>query len=155
MLLASGVFAFYFGGHFVVSWPLRVISLLLAAVAAVLEVFSLFKALPAKETYLGGDPVDLVNTGMYALCRHPGALWLAAFCPLLALGLGSTGLLSAGALAALLNILYVLFQDKVVFPRLIRGYAAYKKSTPFLIPTRTSISNAFAKRHQSGTKYEI
>lgn len=154
-LLMSGVFAFLTGGHFAVAWPLRVISLLLAAVAAVLEVISLFTALPAKETYLGGDPVALVDTGMYALCRHPGALWLAALSPLMALGLGSTGLLWAGVSAALLNILYVLFQDKVVFPRMIRGYAAYQKSTPFLIPTRKSIRSAFAKRLQSGTKHEI
>lgn len=146
LLLVSSVFALFSGERFLVAWPLRVILLVLAAFMAVLEIVSLFVALPAKETYLSQKPVVLVDTGMYALCRHPGALWLTTLYLMLSLGLGSTGLLWTGLLASMLNILYVLFQDTVVFPRMIPDYAEYKKRTPFVIPSRESIKNAFAAK---------
>ena len=45
------------------------------------------------------------------------------------------------------NFLYVYLQDRYIFPRYIRGYDDYKRSVPFLIPTRASLKKAFpAKR---------
>ena len=51
---------------------------------------------------------------------------------------GNTGA-AFSAVVVLLNILYVLFQDLYIFPRTFSNYAEYKKSTPFLIPSRGSI----------------
>lgn len=104
---------------------------------------ALFFALPAKEAYHGGG--QLVSTGWYALCRHPGALCFA----------GTTlclwGLLQTpGATVALLlwnaaEFFYVLWQDRFLFPRTIAGYEEYRRETPFLIPTAASLRAALTK----------
>ncbi|MDD3109530.1 MAG: hypothetical protein PHH32_02645 [Eubacteriales bacterium] len=149
LLIASLSFAVSSGHWLTVAFPLRVFFFLLAALAACLEAIALLLALPAGETYLGAGENALVDRGMYALCRHPGALWLPALLISLALALGSQGLLLAGVLASALNTLYVFYQDLWVFPKTIPGYAEYKKTTPFLIPTRASLKKALGTtRHR-------
>ncbi|MDD4080994.1 MAG: methyltransferase [Eubacteriales bacterium] len=149
LLIASLSLAAAAGHWFTVAFPLRVLFILLAALAAWLEAVSLFWALPARETYLGGRETALVDRGMYALCRHPGALWLPLLLLSLALALGSAGLLWAGAVASVLNAVYVLIQDRWVFPKTIPGYAEYQTATPFLIPTRASLKRALdTTRHR-------
>lgn len=141
-LIASLLLAVCSGHWFSVAVSLRAFFFLLAALAAWFEAAALVFAFPAGEIYLGGGENALADRGMYALCRHPGALWLPALLISLALALGSQGLLSAGALASALNTLYVFFQDRWVFPKTIPGYTEYRKTTPFLIPTRASLKKA-------------
>ena len=148
LFTASLAWGMALGSWFSVALPLRVLFFLLAALAALLEAVSLFGALPARETYLGQGETPLADRGMYALCRHPGALWLPALLLFLSLGLGSLGLLLSGALAAGLNVFYVWMQDRWVFPQTIPGYQNYRKHTPFLIPTRASVKKALATFRQ-------
>lgn len=107
-----------------------------------LLLYTLFFALPFSQTYTPHASVvspPLCTTGVYALCRHPGVLWLAGFYLSLWLALGSAALLSAFAVFTALDIAYAGFQDLCTFPRLLAGYAAYKTTTPFLLPNRRSI----------------
>lgn len=70
-------------------WPLRWLSLALAAAGLALLVHTLFFALPAGGSGVAPPPdgkLPLVDTGVFALCRHPGVLWL---------GLGYLGLWGA------------------------------------------------------------
>lgn len=104
----------------------------------VLLVYTLFFALPFQNTYIGpetGRPV--CDSGIYALCRHPGVWWLAGL--LLSLWGAARLPLGAALLFSVLNFLYVLFQDRWSFPKLLAGYDAYRASTPFLLPTAQSI----------------
>lgn len=135
LLAGSLVYASFSSGWFPVPLPLRLVFLLLAVLFAALELHTLFFALPAKQTYLTKEQTTLVDSGIYALCRHPGALWLPAFLLFFSLGIGSLGLVIAGILASMLNLLYVWFQDSAVFPRTIPGYAEYQLRIPFLLPT--------------------
>lgn len=110
------------------------------------EYTALVKALPAKEAYFGKDTAaQLVTDGIYALCRHPGALFFPLLSLGLSLGFASRGMLEAALLASLLNLFYVWFQDRFVFPRLIPGYEGYQESTPFLLPTAQSLRRAAGK----------
>ena len=143
VFLVASVFA---GGWFAVAVPLRVFFFLLAGFAGVMVAISLFVSLPVKATYLAGGQVPLQDQGMYALCRHPAALWLPFLLLGAAAGLGSRGLMAAGGAASLLNGFYVWFQDSIVFPRTIPGYRDYRRRVPFLIPTRSSIRNALGKQ---------
>jgi protein-S-isoprenylcysteine O-methyltransferase Ste14 len=86
-----------------------------------------------------------VDSGIYALCRHPGALWLPAFLLFFSLGIGSLGLVIAGILASFLNLLYVWFQDRTVFPRTIPGYSEYQLRVPFLLPTWQGVRSALTE----------
>ena len=145
-LAAAGLNASLSSSRFQTALPLKILFLLISLAAAVLEYLALFSSLPARSTYLGdNEPGQLVDSGMYALCRHPGALWLPLFSIPLALGLGNWELLASSGLASALNLLYVWFQDRLVFPRTFAGYGHYMKSTPFVIPTARSILRALGK----------
>ncbi len=146
-LLAAGIFSALSGQRFYLAPVMKVLFLLLSAAAAWGLCASLFISLPAYRTYFGRqESVQLVNSGMYTLSRHPGALWFAAFSIFLALGLANLELLASATLASLLNILYVWYQDCKIFPVTITGYDQYKITTPFLLPTAHSLSRAIGQK---------
>ncbi|HIW17640.1 MAG TPA: hypothetical protein H9886_00675, partial [Candidatus Faecalicoccus intestinipullorum] len=41
-----------------------------------------------------------------------------------------------GLFCSFLNLLYIGFQDMVIFPRIFVDYGDYKRKVPFLIPRR-------------------
>lgn len=108
-----------------------------------LLVYTLFFALPFKETYTDGDnsqePAKVCKKGMYALCRHPGVLWLAGAYVCLAVEFSTVGVIVNSILFVVLDVIYVIFQDKWTFVRTFADYEEYKRETPFLIPCAGSI----------------
>lgn len=148
VLVAAGIFAALKGQHFYLAPAVSILFLLISAAGAWGVCASLFFSLPADSTYLVDqqESVQLVDSGLYALCRHPGALWFPVFSCFLALGLGNIDLLASAALASLLNILYVWYQDYKIFPVTIKGYEQYQKITPFLLPTAHSLSRAIGEK---------
>jgi protein-S-isoprenylcysteine O-methyltransferase Ste14 len=123
---------------------LRGVFFAFAAGFLALLIHSLFFALPAEDAYTRpGQIRRTCASGVYALCRHPGVLWLAGL--LLCLRPAAGLPLSAAALFTVLNVLLVLFEDRTVFPSRLEGYADYRRTTPFLLPTPTSIRACFGK----------
>ncbi|MBQ3486737.1 MAG: hypothetical protein IJA71_00485, partial [Clostridia bacterium] len=109
-----------------------------ALLFAGLLVWALFFSFPPKEAYVEQSRERKVYTGgMYALCRHPGILWFCLLYGCLIPGAGFPPM--TAFLYCLLNILLGWVEDKWIFPRLFTDYDAYKKSTPFLIPTPKSL----------------
>ncbi|MGI5936434.1 MAG: hypothetical protein ACOX7I_06510 [Oscillospiraceae bacterium] len=76
---------------------------------------------------------------MYSLCRHPGVLWLSLF--FICLSVFTAFSIHSAAAYIVLDILLALFEDIVVFPRLLDGYGEYRKRVPFLIPNADSIAH--------------
>lgn len=114
----------------------------LAWLAALLYV--LFFALPAGDVYGEQQSLSVCTAGAYALCRHPGG-WCLLFANLGLWGLAGTARMGVGALAfSALNFLYILLQDRFLFPRYIAGYKEYRAQTPFLLPNRRSIAACFS-----------
>ncbi|HHU18491.1 MAG TPA: hypothetical protein GXZ70_09860 [Clostridiales bacterium] len=112
---------------------------ILALISLVLLIYTLFFAVPFKETYFQSESqLKLCDEGVYALSRHPGVLWFTGFYFFLWLALPNPLLLLGAVLFSLLNYFYVLFQDKWVFMKMFSGYGEYKASTPFLFPTYQS-----------------
>ncbi len=96
----------------------------------------------------GGAPEEdgllpLTDDGVYALCRHPGVLWLSAFYLSLWGFLGGNALCAAWLLFTGLDICYVFWQDRKIFPKTIQGYRAYRQRTPFLLPGPAEIRLCF------------
>ena len=147
LLLAAGmILSAVTGTSYQVSPMTRGLFLTLAAAGAWGEYSSLFGTLPVKDTYIGAEPAQkLVDSGLYAMCRHPGALFFPLMSVCSALALGSVGLLNSSLLASSLNLLYVLYQDQVVFPSTIPGYDSYRQRVPFLLPTAQSIARALGR----------
>ena len=147
LFLAAGlILSAMTGNRFHVSPLPRALFVTLAALGAWGEYSALFGAMPVKETYIRADPAQkLVDSGLYAMCRHPGAIFFPLMSVCAGLGLGSVSLLINGLLASLLNLLYVVFQDQVVFPSTIPGYNSYRQRVPFLFPTAQSIARALGR----------
>lgn len=138
LLLAAGtVLEAGRGSPLVRGWS-RAAVLVLGAVFFALLIYTLFFALPVEASYAGpGKKRPACTTGIYALCRHPGVLWFAGLYGCLWAG-GGVPLWEA-VLFSGLNVLLVLFEDVCVFPAVLEGYDAYRRSTPFLLPNRRSI----------------
>jgi len=121
-------------GRILVFMPLAVAFLFLL-------VYTLFFAIPFRDTYINTDTAPKTcTTGLYALSRHPGVLWFTGFYCSLWLALSRPLLLFAGILFSLLNLFYTILQDRWIFMKIFPDYGKYKKTTPFLIPNRQSLS---------------
>lgn len=133
------------GEVFFVPWTAKYTFGFLALLMLAMLVYTLFFALPFKKTYISLEGLERVyDQGMYALCRHPGVLWLAGFYLAYAVYLGSSLMLKAGLVYSLLNLIYVWLQDRFIFPRQFVNYAEYQAGTPFLIPSFESLRRSAA-----------
>ena len=113
---------------------------LFALLFFLLLIYTLFFALPFKSTYIETEESNKAyKSGVYALCRHPGVLWFMGFYVFLGLALDIPLLMTASIIFSLLNILYVIFQDRWTFMKIFDDYDEYKKDTPFLLPNYKSI----------------
>jgi protein-S-isoprenylcysteine O-methyltransferase Ste14 len=72
-----------------------------------LLIYTLFFALPFQSTYLEDTSPKVCQSGVYALCRHPGVLWFIGFYLLLGLAFRIPLLYIAAFLFSFFNILYV------------------------------------------------
>ncbi len=81
----------------------------------------------------------LVTSGTYALSRHPGVLWLFLYYVFGSMFFANIDILIAGIVWSLVNIVYVVIQERVIFSKVFSDYESYKESTPMLLPTMSSI----------------
>lgn len=107
--------------------------------------YTLFFALPFSGAY-GQEEGAVTAHGMYALCRHPGVLWLALFYLLGFFLAQDFWLLLAFFVFGGLDTAYVVWQDRVLFPKKLAGYKAYQTTVPFLIPTGASLRRALPRK---------
>ena len=115
----------------------------LSIIAFVLMIYSLFFALPFNKTYVTGENSDkVIDTGMYAICRHPGVIWFLFFYLFLWLASGINVMFWAFLIWTIMDIIHVWVQDKYFFPKTLSGYDKYKMTTPFLVPNFSSIQRA-------------
>lgn len=122
---------------------LDIVLLIGAAAFFVALIYSLFFALPFKETYTEQEGSGRVYSGgVYALCRHPGILCFFGMYLLLGLAALPTGMILNCVIFSLLDLGYAWFQDRVTFPKTFCDYTDYQKNVPFLIPTKASIRMA-------------
>lgn len=131
--------------RFYVPVYLQLIWGVLSLIALVLMVYSLFFALPFKHTYIEVKKESaIVETGMYALCRHPGVIWFFFFYLFLWLASGIEIMMWAGIIWTFMDTVYVYVQDRWIFPKMIKGYGSYKRQVPFLIPNLGSVKRVIA-----------
>ena len=111
---------------------MRLLWLIPAAVSLGALIYALFFALPFEDTYYReAAEAKACRTGIYGRSRHPGVVPFF-FC-FLFLGLAAGGRqLAAGMAYSLLNLLYVWYQDRIIFVREFSDYEAYRKEVPFL-----------------------
>jgi protein-S-isoprenylcysteine O-methyltransferase Ste14 len=119
---------------------LQIMSIILWMAAIALLIYSLFLELPFVKTY--GKSLhssDLVDTGTYALCRHPGVLWFGLMFFFLFFATGAKQLIPAGIIWTSVDVFHVFLQEKLFFPKMFPRYKNYMRDVPMLIPTGKSI----------------
>lgn len=120
---------------------LRLLFIFLCGLSFLLMIYTLFFALPFKKTYLLNSKINVINSGFYALCRHPGVYFFFFTFLFLWLSTGIYLVLYAGLIWTAFDVLHVWVQDHYYFPKILLGYDQYKKETPFLIPTINSFKS--------------
>ena len=110
-----------------------------------LLIYSLFLELPFVKTYGKKEHNNkLVDTGTYALCRHPGVLWFGFMFFFFFLLTGAKLIFVAGLIWTGLDVMHVYIQEKLFFPKMFPEYSLYIKQTPMLIPTIYSIKKCIS-----------
>lgn len=118
-----------------------------------LLIHALFFALPFEKTYVNNQNGRTVyDRGQYALCRHPGFIWFSLFYIALYMIIPNQALYTLASVLIALNLFYIILQDLWIFPVIFGDYIAYKRKTPFLIPTAQSIKRCF--RTLGGNSHE-
>ncbi len=112
----------------------------LLLVSVLLMTYSIFIEIPFVSARTGKERRNrLVTTGTYALTRHPGVLWYGLFLVSLLLVTGAKVLLIAAPIWFLMDVLWVVLQDRYFFVLMFKDYRQYQKETPMLIPTIISM----------------
>ena len=94
-----------------------------AALCFAALIYSLFFALPFKETYARQtDGRQVYRCGVYALCRHPGILCFFAVYLLMGLAALPNPMICNCLIFSVLNLAYAWFQDQITFPRTFCDY---------------------------------
>lgn len=121
---------------------------ILSFISGLFMFYALFGALPFKKTYVQVNHNQVIDSGLYALCRHPG-VWGFFFMYLFAfLASGRWIVLIACIVWTVMDILHVWIQDVYFFPKMLQGYTSYQKHTPFLVFNSNSLQrclNTFGK----------
>lgn len=126
------------------TWAI-VIGWITLPISSLFFIRSLLFELPIKGTF-GTSRVDsyLVTTGTYAIVRHPTVfLFLLVLTSLLLVSRASL-LLIAIPIWGMLDILWVLLQERLVLTKIFPAYAQYQESTPMFIPSLRTMQ-AFRK----------
>lgn len=127
--------------------PLPLIFGSLAALALILQIYVLFFAVPFHDTYVEMEKTNkIVDTGMFALARHPGVIWFFFVFLFLWLATGKMMLMWAGIIWTAMDIVHVYIQDRYQFPLMFDDYDVYIRKVPFLIPTKDSIKNSLRSK---------
>lgn len=122
----------------------KIIWLIFATIFLLYLLKSLFGSFSNSEAYADKpENREVVDTGIYALCRHPGVLFFAGLYMCLHLGISLP--LKDAIIYITLNVILAVLEDKFFFPEFLEGYDKYKKKVPFLFPTKESIKNSLNK----------
>ena len=105
-----------------------------AAASSVLLFWSVFIEIGIERKKHDLGPADVISSGSYGHCRHPGFWWFAILIIILGILKGFSGNFLTILIMIGLDLLLILFQDRYTFPMVFRGYDDYRKAVPFLIP---------------------
>lgn len=125
---------------------IKTAALIAGVISVVLLVYTLFFAIPFRDTYVDSDGAGkriVCRNGMYALCRHPGVLWFTVAGICMCIVFTTRDMLMFTGTVCVLNVLYIMLQDKWTFIHTFSDYEDYRKETPFLIPRISGIVKCF------------
>ncbi len=155
LVVVATVGILFYDSHFALPLLGKVVVLLMAVLFLGLTVYSLFFAIPFKKTYCEAEQFALCTKGAYGLCRHPALPCFMLFYLSLWAFTGIDFVLLAFIVFGGCNILYSLFQDYYIFPKIFEGYPAYRLATPFMFPSRATFKGFITNLQKNKVVMEI
>ena len=80
------------------------------------------------------DERAVVNSGFYGMVRHPGLVWFMLLWGSIIATYQDSQVTVVGIGLVLFDLVLVVLEDLVFFPRIFSDYNEYKKQVPFLVP---------------------
>ncbi len=133
-IFVSSVMILTLGYNYELALGFRIIGLLLAITFLLLTIYSV-----VIEVSKNNDDKQLITSGTYALNRHPGVLWLFLYYFFGSFFFADYMILIAGIVFTIVNIIYVHLQEMLIFKHIFENYDEYKKTTPMILPTKSSL----------------
>ena len=122
----------------------RWIGIILIIVGGCLTTYSTLLEIPLAMRHVPPlDDTAIYKHGTYALCRHPGFLWLILDLTGLVIVFNRFSTLVMAISWISMNFIVILIQDRIIFPHRFPAYKDYQLTIPFLIPTPASIRTLF------------
>lgn len=121
---------------------LRALCFVLAPLGVAAMFYSIMVEIPFRKAWVDqGHTDELVDTGTYALARHPGVIWFTFAIVSLAVATRSRRMLLAAPLLIAGDVAHVAFQEQEVLVEVFGdSYREYQQRTPFLVPTVASFT---------------
>ena len=88
-----------------------------------------------------GNETGLIETGSYAITRHPGFFWYFILMLSVILLYRDQNVAVVAAALLLMELIVVSIEDWLLFPVIISGYTEYRHRVPMLFPIRIRIHN--------------
>jgi len=134
-VLTSSIIILVIGKTYTIGLSYRILAGTFTLVFLILLVYSVLI-----EVNKNNDPDNkLITTGTYALSRHPGVIWLLLYYVFGSLLFTNVLLLIAGIVWSIVNIIYVILQERLIFNKIFNDYDLYVETTPMLLPNINSI----------------
>jgi len=91
--------------------------------------------IPHKKIAAGEDR-KLIDTGSYSITRHPGFLWYFIMLAATVTLYRNPDIALLAASLLVMELIVVVLEDWLIFPRLFPGYRDYRRRVPMLFPFR-------------------
>ena len=117
----------------------------LGVLGAVWTVYTVFIEIPMLQRV---THATLVQTGTYAICRHPAFWGILLFVVGMSLLVPTPSMWGLALLWVVLELALITVQDVCVFPARFPEYRQYREKTPFLIPTQKSLREGWHSYRQ-------
>ncbi len=114
--------------------PILVLKILLVFLFLSALFYVLFIEIPFSSQYRHKDKRTVIDFGSYKIIRHPGFLCFLLLVGSLNLLYLQAEYLSLSLYLIFLNLLLILIEDILLFPKIFFNYKSYKTKVPFLIP---------------------
>lgn len=120
------------------SWWISVAGFVMILLSGYMFFYSTVLEIPHGDISSGNE-TGLIETGSYAITRHPGFFWyFILMLSVILLYRDQTVAVVAAALL-LMELIVVIVEDWLLFPVIIPGYIEYRQRVPMLFPLRIRI----------------
>jgi len=100
----------------------------------ILLIYSLFIEIHIKAPSMLNNKRFAISTGTYRLVRHPGFLWFFFLQIILISIYKNKSFIIISLTILFMDLVLIIVEDYIVFPKIFINYREYKKTTPMLIP---------------------